>query len=323
MKQTLLIVAVAILVAGCTDKATPTSTEIPTRQGYYGGEFSAAQLFGDVESLTIKEYLCSGTPDTPKKEELNRWHEYSFNSRGDVVTHSELLGDGTLLSTDHYDYDKSGLLLKHSDLNPDGELFASTTYTYSPRNHLTKKQLWEAWYGTDLWIVTEYEYDNNGRLAKERQFEKEKGVPVSDHDISHTTYTYDSKGRIVQEDNHNSNTFLTFTYKYTYEGNKEIVTYYIGESGKPSTAELSDKTIITRNEAGLVTSEYIYDSNDQLLASCKFTYDDHGNLTSKVGQGVDKEFLHTYDSQGNITSTLVISYGEVHSIISYDIRYRN
>ncbi len=149
----------------------------------------------------------------------------------------------------------------------------TTTYDRNAAGKVTKITTPEG-------IVTEFEYDDNGRLAEKRIMDGETALYA-------WGYTYNRMGYLTVEEAPDSGTTT-----YEYDGNKRL-------------------TKVT-DPAGLIT-ESIYDKNGNLTETKKGnasgtstvetrTYDKLGNLLT-VTDGEDNTTTHTYDDFSRLIKT--------------------
>ena len=136
-------------------------------------------------------------------------------------------------------------------------------------------------------VVTEYEYDENGRRTKTT-------YAVGTSDEAYTTTTYDSDGNVLTRTDELGN---TTTYTYDDIGRQLTITTEDPDDTGPLSATV---TTYTYNAQGLKATEsingrtttYGYDSSGRLTSVTQEDPDDTGPLTAPVTS-------YTYDSDGN------------------------
>ena len=156
-----------------------------------------------------------------------------------------------------YEYDKLNQLTKLVNLKADGEIMSCYEFTLGPAGNRIKIK-------ENTGRIVDYEYDKTYKLLKETTTYQGQIV----EEISYTydkvgnrlsmtsngttiQYTYDKNNRLLSEDN----------ITYTYDNNGNILL----KEGKGETVSYSYdydnrlKKVVTTNEAGTQTVEYIYD----------------------------------------------------------------
>lgn len=136
-----------------------------------------------------------------------------------------------------------------------------------------------------------------------------------------TTGTDDSEKINASSVKYNGSTSLSSSYSYDDNGN--VLTKSYGENTSITNTYDSKDRITSTTYAGKTTN-YTYDSNDQLLSANDdtYAYDSRGNITSKTESGTTTTFTYsnsgwkdqlvsvngvdlTYDANGN-----VLTYGD-------------
>lgn len=185
MKRLLIIAAALAVLSGCGSNEGPQTDEgAPERKGWYGPD-----LYGDVESVTIKMYELNTKFGEETLGELESSDKYDFNESGDVIrqvsTYYFSSGDpwgyasvnvyddernliemttynyeGEVSGKYIYDYDEDGNCLARTYYDDDGELETKYLWTYNDKGKYIDRKDYDA---KGNW-VKQYvpEYDDTG-----------------------------------------------------------------------------------------------------------------------------------------------------------------
>lgn len=152
------------------------------------------------------------------------------------------------------------------------------------------------------------------------------------------TNVYDSDDNITAAIEYVDGQYVVNTYGYD-AGNLTTIThngfqydFSYDESGNITDVGIGNRTIVTSNYSGknLLSenygngdnSEYVYDTNDDVIAQkvngevvYEWTYDENGNVLTYTDNSENTSFFYTYDEDGNTTSVtsdngFSISYNE-------------
>lgn len=174
-------------------------------------------------------------------------------------------------------------------------------------------------------IITQYEYDEQGRISKESQPMYENGTPIFENGtiiglLSYSDYVYNSEGLlekiIYNHSNANSITgFLNLrTYTYSYDNNgkkqKEMIEYpQMTQNRIDSTLYFYDNNRLIREdkyEDGYFGSE---PWRSVLVTYIKYEYDNQGKLVKETNySGTDNtpfQFsVHSYQKELNVKTEI-------------------
>ena len=152
-------------------------------------------------------------------------------------------------------------------------------------------------------------YDNNGNITA--------AIEYIDGQYAVNTYGYDS-GNLTTI-THNG-----FQYGFSYDENGNITDVGIGNRTIVA-SNYSEKKLLSENYGNGDNSEYVYDSNDNVIAQkvngevvYKWTYDENGNVLTYTDGSEDTNFSYTYDEDGNILKADEYKYttGDLDEVIS-------
>jgi RHS repeat-associated protein len=208
---------------------------------------------------------------------------------------------GVLLN---YGYDAAGNRISTTD-TINNQLTGTLNYTYDTLNRLTK--LTQTGLGVSAKRV-DLSYDAASQMTGLNRYRDVLGANL----VASSLYTYDLASRLTSINYQRANNTVINSFSYTYDAANRL-------------------TIETSNDG---TSNYSYDSTDQLTAADHstqtdeaYTYDANGNRTSGgAGTGTnnqlltDGKFNYQYDDEGNRTKRTEIATGEV---TEYVWDYRN
>lgn len=279
-----LLVAMSIMLAGCTDsKENPeqgTETEeMVTVEDANEMQLVSEKYFVDNELTTYSEYKYS--PDN------NSTEGYTYFANGTLKSHylEEYDSNGNLLSYVCYDSNEHVTERREYSYNERGEELTCTTYmqenpssemlTYTTENKYNATgQLIQIMRNENgmSYIYNEFEYDEDGNKLLEKTVLPDGSISSitsytyddSGLEISSSTdfpglgwtlrteKAYDEKGNVIQELNYNGDTPSLFIYsEYDAQGNPLSERY---ESYSSSTGALED-TFTTKYEYTYETTE--------------------------------------------------------------------
>ena len=162
MKRLFTLLAIVALLPAISF-AQVKKADAPIRQGYDSG---FTPLYGDVESITIREYKLEERFDEVVKGEMEDCDKYTFNQRGDVVEYAVYDSYGRK-GKDLYKYDSAGNMIEEEVLSYSfffGESYERRTYRYDSAGN----QIEKVWYNSSGeldWRLT-YRYDSAGNLIE-------------------------------------------------------------------------------------------------------------------------------------------------------------
>jgi len=206
-------------------------------------------------------------------DELQRKWEWTYNEQGDKLSEKETdsFGEENLV-TYSYTYDEAGRKLTEVSGNHKDE------WTYDEKgNELTKKSYYEG----ELNAIYSYEYDDQGRLIKDR-WEDVESDP-SESSWSQNEFIYDANGNrhyksVTRSDGDN----LSYEHEYNEAGN--VIKMTRTEDGKVTMVRTYDAA------GNLLTSDFTGEDRCEKIA---FTYDDFGNRMSE-GYTNSSEYSYEY-----------------------------
>lgn len=172
-------------------------------------------------------------------------------------------------------------------------------------------------------IITQYEYDEQGRISKVSQPMYENGTPMFENGtivglFSYSDYVYNSEGlleKIIYNHSNNNTGFLNLkTYTYSYDNNdkkqKEVIEYpQMTQNRVDSTLYLYVNNRLIREdkyEDGYFGSE---PWRSVLVAYIKYEYDNQGKLVKETNySGTDNtpiQFsVHSYQKGLNVKTEI-------------------
>ena len=179
-------------------------------------------------------------------------------------------------------------------------------------------------------IVTQYEYDGQGRISKESQPMYENGTPMIQNGTivglcSYSDYVYNNEGLLETITNYNSNLYEGFinlqtsTYLYDKDGNKrkEVVVH-------PRTLPFRiDSTLYYFENNRLKRKDEYSDGyhgkevwNSKLVIYIEYEYDNQGKLVKETTYSADDDTplsfsVHSYQNGVNIKTEVFIYYNVI------------
>jgi hypothetical protein len=215
----------------------------------------------------------------------------SFNSKGFLET--TVLGnpeypDGSGV----YTYDNKGRLILRIENNNEGEEIYRCTFTYNDRGLLEKK-LNKDTYGSDY---DEFTYNPDGQVI----WSKSKALDGSL--LGATEYLYAKSGKLIRENSY-SEEMTIWQIKVTDYDKKdkllEMREYTMPDSLNP--------VAIHRYDSHGLETEHTYFRKDRSCTTWKSSYDEHGNMTSRITMPEASKYdvpmfvRYEYDKKGNWT----------------------
>ena len=189
----------------------------------------------------------------------------------------------------NFTYDEKGNITKKS-VNG-----ITTTFAYNEAGKLIETI-------SPLGNVTTASYDNKGNLLSVTEGAVTDNSEIAEANTSTTTYTYDSRSRLLTETDGNG----TVT-SYTYQGNYPVETKVDGKTIQKVTYDACGN-IKTLTDGNGNTTTYNYDKKGQLLfvaypegGSITYSYDKKG-LVKTATDAYGNTTTYTYNGQSDITS---------------------
>ena len=246
-------------------------TRTETLYNDHGDRVSSARYIKGVRDESIPAYS----------------YEYTYDAQGNILTASNLSGDGVVVGKDVYTYDARGNRLSATNYDEEGKIRDAYTCTYDENNNLLTHEA-PSNYGEETWKTT-YTYDDHNSQIKSVCV-----GPFGFVSTSTTEYTYDESGRMTSKTDYDEdgskNQFSTFTYDEN--GNEvESTTIYYYEEGSDT-----ERRVTTYNADGLKIKSEEY-TNDALTGTTEMTYEDDGNCatrTSTDASGFSRETKYYY-----------------------------
>jgi len=139
-------------------------------------------------------------------------------------------------------------------------------------------------------VKTDYTYDVRNRPTQIK-------TTKNSSDLLNLTYTYDPAGNILQmKDSPNGQ--LKEHWDFTYDSLNRLITAVSGPQG--DSYSLSYVYDSTGNRIQLNNTVYTYNEMNELLTqengtNYTYTYDDHGNCTTKTDGNTMWEYLYNYE----------------------------
>ena len=202
---------------------------------------------------------------------------YKYNKRGQIT---EVTTESAYNSNIGYNFkfDKNGNYKELSYSEP-GDIVVTTTYEYDANNNLVKGYTTGNDYAYDTYLT--FEYDANGNRT-------EYAVRYAGGEImTGVEYTYDNKGRCIEE----YNARYDNRTKYTYDAQGRLI----------------EK--IGNNKGDIIETSYIYDKNGMLISTIE-----------KGDEGYITQLLYSYDYLGN-RAYLVSQHIDEDGVIDNDSRF--
>lgn len=245
-----------------------------------------------------EEDRCISQTFYNKENEITRNREWEYDALGNCVKDITYDADGNIIAKDVCVFDENGNILKREIIDNYG-IETVYEYAYDESGYLicdTKKAS-----NSEMTIKNEYVYNENGDLYRMNTY-------WDDTERGYCEYTYDDKGRCVEE-------FSTLDkvetrYERMYDDFDKIIEekfYYMStewELGSHIQYSYNEDGQISKEisgQTGLLSKEYIYDENGNIL--CEKNYDEAGEISYYVEYTYDEDgdllSMYHYDGAGN------------------------
>ena len=260
-------------------------------------DLAEQKLTGKVKSLTEYSYKVKKV-NGKQQDILNAKSIYNYNQLGNKTNEYTYNADGSIDTRSVFTYDNNGLLTQEDSYNPDGSTGFTNVYKYDKRGNMISVKLYDT-YGS-LFLRTSSEYDANDNETKEINYtqsvEKDKHKDVI---LNKTTWRYDEKGNMVEEEYYEGDSTITkeTTYKYDDNGNKIVQ--------NKSEGNMSLKSTYKYNSLGIPVEEIQFDANGVFAVKIIYAYDEKGNEIEESYYDKDNSlqnhtvFQISYDKNGN------------------------
>ncbi len=277
---------------------------VETCQNFQNGEHTSADA-SDEDIVTAYSYDLFGNV-LSETDVLNNASTYLYDARGQLYRATDALGNAT-----NYAYDAVGDLVSVTTPDPDGsggpKTSSITHYTYNGLGQCTSVTLnyqdgvHDSNDDADEDVITAYTYDGLGNV-----------LTLTDSVGNTTEWTYDALGRVETESNEANAT----SREYDYDDLGRLVEY-TDYSGRVTTYEYdalgreTEENWLNSQQTVIYTCEYEYDELGNLLsasddaATYEYEYDDLGRLTEQTATLADLSpaivLNYTYNNVGNLT----------------------
>lgn len=287
---------------------------------------------GGYTSCCIYDYTYkSGLPDTSSKKKIT---SYNYNSSG-KVTEKQCLKEPcpgifegkyfNTIVTEKYDYDENGNITEERYYDQGGGLLIKITRKFDSPGNITEELLYES---AAIFMKTLKKYDTAGNILEETKY---KGK-----DFENRTWTYDAKGREIEQTHYystNTDTFRctskrdeygnTIEYRTNAEYSPVYYTYYTYDTnGKVLEVAYSggsdyEKHTYKYDTSGRVIFREIYNQNAWLTSSrTNIEYDAAGSRTeiTTTDNSYYAKSIMKYNSNDQVTENA--SYNREGAMIS-------
>lgn len=134
------------------------------------------EIFNEKDQITGKTlYYYNEAGSLAKRElyfgDLKAFDEIYEYEEGKLVKMKYVMSDGTLVSYSTFTFDKSNNLLEEIKYNADNVSEYTYEYTYDKKSRLKQEKIL---IGNDNVTVTDYHYNNSGRIVEKSTASKEK-----------------------------------------------------------------------------------------------------------------------------------------------------
>lgn len=229
---------------------------------------------GTVNTLTVNQYsdseLLVGTELFDHDHVLIEKVTNEYNDLRKIVCQKNCFGDSTKEYVTRYVYDKSWNLIRHEVYSGNELEYVEKTFEYDENGRLAK-EIQNDEYGKAQY-VNRYSYDERGLVVKFVHDE------VQNKDRRTLEYEYDTAGNRTKELVYDyDNTLIAKTY-YTYNEQNRLI--------QTEEEDLDNYRCIKMDYDGsLVVKNTILDKNGEINSWAEYTYDENGK------QSAAKEYI--------------------------------
>lgn len=280
---------------------------------------SRFSFIGEVESVTISEYVKIRSNFGEHTGELNHKKRYVFSSRGNLIEESEYNSSGLRIKNVFNSYDSAGNLIEATEYNHSGDSIWKTLYKYDSMGNMIE----EARYNSDgsLGWKQLLRYNSAGNVIKTTHYFDGKlyeeclyrynpeGVRIyAEHNminVAKSIILYDSNGNEIES--------AWFDY-YDPMGHKSYSKYDLNgnliERQDYHYPTCYENTIFNYDTAGNISIKRVSPlenfSKDELSTIRQYQYDSAGNKILEAEYNIDrslrKKTLWKYDSDSILLS---------------------
>ena len=269
-----------------------------TSQAQTANDLSKQKLSGKVKSVTETSYRVKKV-NGKQQSVFNAKSSSSYNTTGNKTNEYTYSNEGGLDNSSVLTYDANGLLEQEDNYNADGSPGFTNVYKYDKRGNIISTKLYDA-FGS-LFLKTSSSYDSRDNETEEVNYtqvvEKDKHKDVV---LNRTTWLYDEKGNMVEEQYFDGDSSVTRKTVNKYDNGNKI-------EQKKSESGTTLKTTYKYDARGNVIEEIQYDADGNIAARITSGYDDKGNEAEELYYDKDNNlqthtvFKITYDKNGNWT----------------------
>lgn len=282
----------------------------PVRNGWYGQD-----LYGDVASITQREYTLEDKFDVMTKGELTGFERIYFNEQGNVVKHKIYSNDGSLLAEMISKYDSQGKESERVRYGYDGEVQERVLFTYNEAGKLSEYAVQEFWEG--LWSYkTCYEYDADGNHIRTESYGDDGSVE------RRWTLSYNADGKVLESLCHTAQGVVDERKQYSYnaEGETSKVVVYNADNEPKQVLECKYDSAgnmiefdVSQADSVLDRRLFFYDASGYRVKWERYSFDD-----------IEVRIIYKNDSQGNIIEEQHFEGENLRptKLIEYEIAYR-
>lgn len=214
------------------------------------------------ERISIKS-ISKWKVDTANDSKIARIFFKEFDTIGNLTLLEDFSENGTILSKSVFSYTSNSLLEVKSSFSEGGQVKENSQFEYIYDNlGRVAKQINYTQNGT-VELIVSFTYDSYGNVLKST---KEFGASTAEDTNINFDYTYNSTGAVVEKITKNDlGNLARESISYDSKQRKVIVDRY------DSLGEFASRTVYFYNSVGNITSEFLYDTDYQIIN--KFVYE--------------------------------------------------
>ncbi len=269
-----------LMLVSCNDNNNKDNE----RNGWYGPE-----LYGDIASLTIKEFELLSKFGEEQVGNLLNLTKYIFNKSGDVTEICEYNADGNLKYLTKNVYDEKGNHIEHVYYQYGREM-SKHRYSYDNMGNIIETARVS---GDKVWQTTIFHYNQSNNRTESLTY-----------DVNHilekkSIYKYDNIGNNIERQDYDHNGEIVYWEKYIYDTSNNL----IEEKWENPFMRTSGFCRYSYDENGNETDSYDYDQYGNLIEHNTYSYDLDGNeiehkIFGSTGE-IESEEFSVFNDKGH------------------------
>lgn len=197
-------------------------------QYIYGNNRNTLEIIGynskgSIIGKIIYTYNERGQNDRIKDVHENKTYANEYDDDDNLTYQAIYNAAGEMISSYKSIYDAKGNMIEEIDFDGRGRLQRRVKYKYNEKGQKTESITYN---NTDAIVEESYIiYDNNGNAIKTTEYK----LSGNSRDCTVYTFTYDTKGRVIEEYVYIGDHREKFVFSYDSHNNRVLTRYYAGD----------------------------------------------------------------------------------------------